>query len=225
MLTFSHYMFKRGNEADLVYIRREAIKNKKSTVEEEGSIDFLKLMEERERLRKDLLVNETKTKEKELKLRSALIEKKKELKAKDLKLLKLLHLVFKSRGLFDKNKIGKGNKEGGFLRRLLEREESFNEHLSILLSSVESIDGFADRVYSVLKEAILFDSIAGSPYKVEEEDGIKLIVKAFGRDSRTQFGGISSKREDKDLIGQSNFRTYVRESEGNLRGNMSEFFF
>lgn len=233
---FSHIMFKRGHIEDLKYIKREAIKKTSNEFNlEDDTVDYDSLNRRRDSLLMALKEKERRVKEFKLRKIEKLHKEKSEREDKERYIFKMVHLLFRSKGLFAKDKIKEvksTNPELGLVLSHLENSSGSLEDLSNVLNSVKDFLGFSKDFYKILSQAKIFDSGMATPYNIKEEEGIQMMVPIF------KISPIKTTEEDKkvretlpkkDLLSNSNFRTYIRESEKNLgREKMSltsEFLF
>lgn len=234
-IIFSHIMFKRGFIEDLKYIKREPVKNKggKPKIDEQ-SLDYETLNRHRDSLL--MLVRDKEQKIKQVKLRKIekILKQRTKTEDKEKDILQMVHLLFRSKGLFEKEKlIGEktNNPDLGLVLDCVGNNGGIGD-LSNVLNSVKDFSEFAKDFYKLLKRATIFDSGYATPYKMQEEDGIQMMVPVFKispmKETKKETT-IQENTQKKDLLGNSNFRTYIRESEKNLGRELmsqtSEFLF
>ena len=222
---YTHMMFKRGNFDDLRYIKRVAVKTgvkNQEDIEIENVEDYDVLTKRLAEYKKEF---EAKTQYvKELTQEHQMKESKhvKDVSGKEMRVLKMLHLLFKSKGNFNKQqlqKIGKSFPALEFVLNNLRNKNDLKSEILTLLNSISNIDSFADSVYNLFSNELKIDSLFNTPFKKNQDDGFKVIVPVFGVSPIKSCGKNESERaRDTDpIIDNSIFKTPIKEPEGEIK--------
>lgn len=235
---YSHLMFKRGNFDDLRYIKRVAVKTdqkKKEDAEIENVEDY-EVLTQRLAAFKQAFEDKTKYVE-ELTQEYHAKESKhvKDVNGKEIRVLKMLHLLFKSKGSFSKTqlqKIGKTNPALEFILNNIRNKKDLKKEILALLNSINNIDAFADSIYNLFSNELKIDSLFNTPHKKNQDEGFRVVVPIFGVSPIKSCGKNEPERskEADPIIDNSIFKTPIKNPESDSKpkdgvSDVSEFIF
>lgn len=224
-INYSHLMFIKGNRDDLKYIRRVAVKNEDKNKDDkaiENTEDYDTLKNRLSQFKKDY-------EEKCAKIKKINDERKNSKKnfesrfnGKETRVLKLLHLLFKSRGKFSKSQLRNIGKKFPTLEAVLTNlsgKKDIKAEIFSVMDGIGDLDAFADSVYSLFNSEVKAESVFNTPFKKDPQiEKLRAIVPNFGISPIKSSFNVEAKKEEKQRENESHvewsiFKTPIKRVE------------